>query len=393
MLGNFTAPIFNQNSAPNAATIAVDHGSGGRMYFLGDEIYSNGSALVLSSFDKKTFKNFPVFFPSKGSMVSNSLTPWGTNGFAFIAPGAGQTDQEIYIVSSSLNANPTQNPLPTIASMSPVSAAAGGAALTLTLNGTGFVSTSTVTWNQSPLATTFVSGTQLRQTSPPLMSRGRNGLVEVVNPAPGGGGSALLNFTITPPAGQLSFSPGALDFGSHAVGITSAKQAVTVSNPGDQPVSIASVSASDGFAETDTCGGVLAPAATCTVNVKFTPATANAQTGTLTFADSAASSPQTVALSGTGVASGFTIGAASGGSTSATVTNGQTATYSLSLTGSAGTSGTVTLACTGAPAGATCTIAPAALNLVSGKRAPSRSRPLPAEARPLRGLQELRSQA
>ncbi len=369
LLGKFTAPIFNQNSAPNAAAIAVDHGGGGRMYFLGDESYNNGSALILSSFDKQTLKNIG-YLPFEGVdwPASSNLTIWETNGFAFIAPGIGLTDQEIYIVSTNLNANPTENPQPTISTISPASAVAGGGDFTLTVNGSGFTNASTVTWNQTPRATAFVNDKQLTVAISAVdVAETGTVYVGVVNPAPGGGASALLNFTITPHAGQLSFSPGALDFGSHAVGITSAKQAVTVSNPGDQPVSIASVSASDGFAETDTCGGVLAPAATCTVNVTFTPATANAQTGTLTFADSAASSPQTVALSGTGVASGFTIGAASGGSTSATVTNGQTATYSLSLTGSAGTSGTVTLACTGAPAGATCTIAPAALNLVSGK--------------------------
>jgi hypothetical protein len=369
LLGKFTAPIFNQNSAPDAAAIAVDHGSGGRMFFLGDESYNNGSALILSSFDKQTFKNIG-YLPFEGVdwPASSNLTIWGTNGFAFIAPGIGLTDQEIYILSSSLNANPTQNPQPAIATISPAAAVAGGGAFTLTVNGSGYTNTSTVTWNLTPRTTTFVNDKQLTVAiSAADIAEAGTVYVGVVNPAPGGGASALLNFTITPHAGQLSFSPGALDFGSQGVGTTSAKQAVTVSNPGDQPVSIASVSASDGFAETDTCGGVLAPAATCTVNVTFTPATANAQTGTLTFADSAASSPQTVALSGTGVASGFTIGAASGGSTSATVTNGQTATYSLSLTGSAGTSGTVTLACTGAPAGATCTIAPATLNLVSGK--------------------------
>ena len=108
LLGKFTAPIFNQNSAPNAASVAVDHGSGGRMYFLGDESYNNGSALILSSFDKQTFKNIG-YLPFEGVYWpdTSNLTIWGTNGFAFMASGIGLTDQEIYILSSSLNANPT----------------------------------------------------------------------------------------------------------------------------------------------------------------------------------------------------------------------------------------------------------------------------------------------
>jgi hypothetical protein len=97
------------------------------------------------------------------------------------------------------------------------------------------------------------------------------------------------------------------------------------------------------------------------------PTSAGDQTGSLTIADSAVSSPQTVALSGTGIASTITIGAASGGSTSATVESGQTATYNLSLVAASGLSGTVALSCTGAPAGAVCSINPASLALTSGQ--------------------------
>jgi hypothetical protein len=43
----------------------------------------------------------------------------------------------------------------------PASVAPGGAGFTLTVNGTGFVSGSTVNWNGSPRATMFVSGSQL----------------------------------------------------------------------------------------------------------------------------------------------------------------------------------------------------------------------------------------
>jgi hypothetical protein len=54
------------------------------------------------------------------------------------------------------------------------------------------------------------------------------------------------------------------------------------------------------FEALDTCGATLAPAASCTVYVAFKPAAAAAYKATLSIADSGASSPQTVALSGTG---------------------------------------------------------------------------------------------
>src|SRR6202521_3195045 len=62
---------------------------------------------------------------------------------------------------SGTGAGVTPNSAPTISSLSPNSATAGGAAFTLTVNGTGFVSGSTVQWNGSSRVTTFVSATQL----------------------------------------------------------------------------------------------------------------------------------------------------------------------------------------------------------------------------------------
>ncbi len=55
---------------------------------------------------------------------------------------------------------------PTISSLSPSSAAAGGAAFTLTVNGTNFVSGATVNWGSTALATTFVSASQLTAAVP-----------------------------------------------------------------------------------------------------------------------------------------------------------------------------------------------------------------------------------
>jgi hypothetical protein len=50
---------------------------------------------------------------------------------------------------------------PSIASVSPVSATAGGSQFVLTVNGDNFRHDSVVKWNGSPLVTTFVSSHQL----------------------------------------------------------------------------------------------------------------------------------------------------------------------------------------------------------------------------------------
>ncbi len=58
------------------------------------------------------------------------------------------------------------NPPPAIATLSPATVSASGAAFTLTVNGTGFVSGATVQWNGTPLPTTYVSATQLTAAVP-----------------------------------------------------------------------------------------------------------------------------------------------------------------------------------------------------------------------------------
>src|SRR5205807_9815235 len=56
------------------------------------------------------------------------------------------------------------------------------------------------------------------------------------------------------------------------------------------------------FAQTSNCGTLVAPAASCTINVTFTPTTSGARAATLSLTDNAMGSPQTVGLTGTGAA-------------------------------------------------------------------------------------------
>jgi hypothetical protein len=326
-------------------------------------------ALVLSAFDKSNFTLVGTlpFQLATYPFVSN-LVRWGANGFSFIAPGNGLTDQEIYILSSSLAPAPPSNPLPTVSAISPTSAVAGAAGFSLTVNGSGFISSSVVDWNGTPLATTFVNGTQLTATVTAADVAAAGGAsVTVQNPAPGGGASAAVAFTIAAAPGQLSVSPGTIAFGNESVGVPSPAQTVTLTNTGGQPISLASIAASSQFSETNSCGSTLLPAASCKVSVIFTASASGSQTGTLTLTEDAVSSPQTVTLYGTGVASALTIAPSSGGSTSATITSGQSVTYNLSLTGSPGLTGAVTLTCSGAPTGTVCSVAPSSLNLTSGQ--------------------------
>jgi YVTN family beta-propeller protein len=92
---------------------------------------------------------------------------------------------------------------PTITSISPNNAVAGGAAFTLTINGTNFVAASMVNFG-GPVPTTFVSPTQLTAAIPAssIASTGTIA-VTVTNPAGGGGTSKAMNFTVTSSASTV----------------------------------------------------------------------------------------------------------------------------------------------------------------------------------------------
>jgi hypothetical protein len=99
----------------------------------------------------------------------------------------------------------------------PDATAPGGAQFTLTVNGTGFVSTSVVNWNGSALATQFVSGSQLTAIVPAAdIATASTGWVTVVNPAPGGGTSSVAFFTARTPAQALAFNLGSTPTASGA---------------------------------------------------------------------------------------------------------------------------------------------------------------------------------
>src|SRR5262249_4093603 len=60
-----------------------------------------------------------------------------------------------------------------------------------------------------------------------------------------------------------------------------------------------SISPSASFTETDNCGGVVAPGASCAISVAFAPASSGSFTGGITLRDSAAQNPQNIAPPGT----------------------------------------------------------------------------------------------
>ena len=109
---------------------------------------------------------------------------------------------------------------------------------------------------------------------------------------------------------SISLAPSSLAFSAQDVGFSSSPQSVALQNTGSGPLTISSISftgtnTSD-FSQKNNCPA--GPAATlpaglsCTIDVTFDPTGTGSRTASLSISDDAASSPQSVALAGTGTA-------------------------------------------------------------------------------------------
>jgi hypothetical protein len=174
--------------------------------------------------------------------------------------------------------------------------------------------------------------------------------------------TVTLNGTGVAPPG-VSLAPFSMvNFPNTGVGITSAAQTVTLTNNGGVQLLLQSVAITGDFSivpGSNNCGTSLAVNTACTMQVVFLPSAGGPRSGSLTITDNAPNSPQTLQLTGSGVA--FTLGP--DGNTSVTVTSGQSAVFPLLLTSAPNVSGTVTIACMALPANATCNVTPASVAL------------------------------
>jgi trimeric autotransporter adhesin len=101
-----------------------------------------------------------------------------------------------------------------------------------------------------------------------------------------------------------TLSPTTAPFGNWVVQTTSTAKSIVLLNTQTVPLTITGISTSGDFVQTSNCPispNTLTAKLSCTISITFTPTALGARTGTLTVNDSAANSPQTVKLTGTGV--------------------------------------------------------------------------------------------
>ncbi len=117
-------------------------------------------------------------------------------------------------------------------------------------------------------------------------------------------GVAAGGWTNTASSGPVvSLSSANLNLGTQSVGAR-VSQTITVTNSGNAPLTLSSVqvggtNAAD-FSAANGCTGSIAAAGNCVITATFTPSAAGTRSATLSIADNATGSPQTLALVGTG---------------------------------------------------------------------------------------------
>jgi hypothetical protein len=307
LLGTYSPAV---SSSPS---IVVDSPLKRTFFLTTASIYQDSTGYVsIFGYDQTSYQQIgstPIKLNSQTGAID--LVRWGSDGFAFrnvtsFTPPIASTI--ILLRSPSLTQTPTSS-TPVLSSLSPVNAAARSPAFALTINGSGFVFGSSVTWNSVALETTDNSATQLTALVPASdLVNGGTAQVTVVNPS--GSVSAAFPFTVTAPQATLSSS--SLAFGTQQVNVASSPaMQITLTNSGNGSliapvIAITGASAAD-FAQTNTCSVSLSPTATCSISVTFKPSAAAAESAALTLTDNAADSPQIVALTGTGANPALTL--------------------------------------------------------------------------------------
>jgi hypothetical protein len=166
-----------------------------------------------------------VYTPAAGTVPAA-----GNDTLSVTFTPANTADYTTATATVTLTVNIPNNPVPVIGGLSPAFTSAGGAAFTLTVNGTGFINGSTVYWGTTALTTTYASATQLTAavTAAEITSAGVT-QITVQTPAPGGGTSNALQFEVD--------STGS---GSTAPTLTAVTATVTAGSPASYTVSLPS---------------------------------------------------------------------------------------------------------------------------------------------------------
>jgi hypothetical protein len=176
---NQSSSNFHVASISTGSAEFIAQGSGGFPCFNG-QFMSQGATCALSL----------TFTPSNTGVRTGTLTIITDNN-AVQGPRTASLSGTGVVAAT--------NPAPVLASLSPAGAVVGLSGLTVTISGSGFISSSLMAWNGSVRSTSYVTATTLTATITQAdLANVGSANVTVINSAPGGGTSNALPFVIAP---------------------------------------------------------------------------------------------------------------------------------------------------------------------------------------------------
>ncbi|MGA3327934.1 MAG: choice-of-anchor D domain-containing protein [Terriglobia bacterium] len=258
--------------------------------------------------------NAPVAASGGNCVINLTFTPTTTgsrSGSLTLADNASGSLQTVSLTGTGVAANPlagvspgsltfANQPLGTTSASQPVTLSnAGNAPLAITsiTASTNFGATNTCAGSVAASGSCTINVTFSPTATGPLT--GTLTITDNANGVTGSTQTVSLSGTWTAPA--VSLSPSSLAFPAQFVGTSSTAQTVTLTNTGNASLTISSITGAWDFSQTNTCGTSVSVGAQCVISVIFNPAAAGTRTGSLSVCNNASGSPQSVALSGTGV--------------------------------------------------------------------------------------------
>jgi len=189
---------------------------------------------------------------------------------------------------------------PTIATQPASQTVIAGKTGSFTVGATG---TAPLTYQWSKNGSAISGATSSTYTTPAETTTDNNAQFTVaVNNSAGNATSNAATLTVSASSLLLNTNSSSLSFGNVNVS-SNTTQSVTLTNAGNSSITISNVTVSGaGFNATGVSGVILAPGQTATLTATFAPAAAGSVTGKISVASNATNSPDSIALSGTGVA-------------------------------------------------------------------------------------------
>ena len=275
---------------------------------------ASASAVTLQQIDSSTS---PTSGPATVNLTPSQTIPLHFPGYGLAvltvstgappppAPGASLSPSSLSFASQTVGT--------TSAAKSSTLTNTGNAALTISgMSVTGSNAGDFAQTSDCPSSLAAGASCSISATFTPSASGARSASVSITDNASGSPHQLALSGTGStstppPPGPAVSLSPASLTYASQAIATTSAAKSSTLTNTGNAPLTISSMSMTGAnptdFARTTTCPlspSTLAAGASCSISVTFTPSASGTRTASVSITDNAPGSPHQLALSGTG---------------------------------------------------------------------------------------------